>query len=192
MLSHVFTFVNTLNYILRIPFPLEENTPNTREKAVDFFPFLGYNNRAKYASVAQSVVHLTRNEKVACSSHVTSSKISHPIRGGLFWLYRDVTRTFQCGADERRLPPSRRQHLNFHSHRNENVHESRHCPIRGGLFWLYRDVTRTFKCGADERRLLPSRRQHHNFHSHRNENVNESRHCPNRGGLFGLYWDVIQ
>ena len=28
----------------------------------------------KLASVAQSVVHLTRNEKVACSSHVTSSK----------------------------------------------------------------------------------------------------------------------
>ena len=27
----------------------------------------------KLASVAQSVVHLTRNEKVACSSHVTSS-----------------------------------------------------------------------------------------------------------------------
>ena len=26
------------------------------------------------ASVAQSVVHLTRNEKVACSSQVTSSK----------------------------------------------------------------------------------------------------------------------
>ena len=28
------------------------------------------------ASVAQSVVHLTRNEKVACSSQVTSSKRS--------------------------------------------------------------------------------------------------------------------
>ena len=28
----------------------------------------------KLASVAQSVVHLTRNEKVACSSQVTSSK----------------------------------------------------------------------------------------------------------------------
>ena len=27
-----------------------------------------------FASVAQSVVHLTRNEKVACSSQVTSSK----------------------------------------------------------------------------------------------------------------------
>ena len=32
-----------------------------------------YNNRANDASVAQSVVHLTRNEKVACSSQVTSS-----------------------------------------------------------------------------------------------------------------------
>ena len=32
-----------------------------------------------YASVAQSVVHLTRNEKVACSSQVTSStKTSTP------------------------------------------------------------------------------------------------------------------
>ena len=30
--------------------------------------------RKIYASVAQSVVHLTRNEKVACSSQVTSSK----------------------------------------------------------------------------------------------------------------------
>ncbi len=29
---------------------------------------------SKLASVAQSVVHLTRNEKVACSSQVTSSK----------------------------------------------------------------------------------------------------------------------
>ena len=27
-----------------------------------------------HASVAQSVVHLTRNEKVACSSQVTSSR----------------------------------------------------------------------------------------------------------------------
>ena len=33
-----------------------------------------YNNRANDASVAQSVVHLTRNEKVACSSQVTSSR----------------------------------------------------------------------------------------------------------------------
>ena len=30
------------------------------------------------ASVAQSVVHLTRNEKVACSSQVTSSKDKTP------------------------------------------------------------------------------------------------------------------
>ena len=33
-----------------------------------------YNDWANDASVAQSVVHLTRNEKVACSSQVTSSK----------------------------------------------------------------------------------------------------------------------
>ena len=32
-----------------------------------------YNDWANDASVAQSVVHLTRNEKVACSSQVTSS-----------------------------------------------------------------------------------------------------------------------
>ena len=45
------------------------------QKPVDFFFISGYNNLAKGidASVAQSVVHLTRNEKVACSSHVTSS-----------------------------------------------------------------------------------------------------------------------
>ena len=32
-------------------------------------------NGCMFASVAQSVVHLTRNEKVACSSQVTSSKL---------------------------------------------------------------------------------------------------------------------
>ena len=37
----------------------------------------------RHASVAQSVVHLTRNEKVACSSQVTSSK--KPTRQG--WLF---------------------------------------------------------------------------------------------------------
>ncbi len=42
------------------------------EKAVDIWKENQYNNQAN-ASVAQSVVHLTRNEKVACSSHVTSS-----------------------------------------------------------------------------------------------------------------------
>ena len=37
----------------------------------------------QHASVAQSVVHLTRNEKVACSSQVTSSKkVLEPQR---FW-----------------------------------------------------------------------------------------------------------
>ena len=43
------------------------------EKAVDFSIENRYNKLAYDASVAQSVVHLTRNEKVACSSHVTSS-----------------------------------------------------------------------------------------------------------------------
>ena len=38
------------------------------------------------ASVAQSVVHLTRNEKVACSSHVTSSRIARKIKG-FSWLF---------------------------------------------------------------------------------------------------------
>lgn len=42
-------------------------------RSLDFFPKSGYNKRACDASVAQSVVHLTRNEKVACSSQVTSS-----------------------------------------------------------------------------------------------------------------------
>ena len=44
-------------------------------RSLDFFPKSGYNERACDASVAQSVVHLTRNEKVACSSQVTSSTI---------------------------------------------------------------------------------------------------------------------
>lgn len=43
-------------------------------RSLDFFPKSGYNKRACDASVAQSVVHLTRNEKVACSSQVTSSR----------------------------------------------------------------------------------------------------------------------
>ena len=47
------------------------------QKDIDFSPVYGYNKQAnQYASVAQSVVHLTRNEKVACSSQVTSSKKS--------------------------------------------------------------------------------------------------------------------
>ena len=41
-----------------------------------------YNNLACDASVAQSVVHLTRNEKVACSSQVTSSTIEPRNRFG--------------------------------------------------------------------------------------------------------------
>lgn len=45
-------------------------------RSLDFFPKSGYNKRACDASVAQSVVHLTRNEKVACSSQVTSSRNS--------------------------------------------------------------------------------------------------------------------
>ena len=41
---------------------------------LDFLARFGYNIRVSAdASVAQSVVHLTRNEKVACSSQVTSS-----------------------------------------------------------------------------------------------------------------------
>ncbi len=39
-----------------------------------------------YASVAQSVVHLTRNEKVACSSQVTSSK-NQPFRDWIGWFF---------------------------------------------------------------------------------------------------------
>ena len=59
-------------------------------KAVDFSGFYGYNNWAKEknASVAQSVVHLTRNEKVACSSHVTSSKRKRRAKALLF-LYKE-------------------------------------------------------------------------------------------------------
>ena len=38
------------------------------------------------ASVAQSVVHLTRNEKVACSSQVTSSKYKASPVGLAFFI----------------------------------------------------------------------------------------------------------
>ena len=42
---------------------------------------------SQFASVAQSVVHLTRNEKVACSSQVTSSKKHPPPTGdGCFFM----------------------------------------------------------------------------------------------------------
>ena len=45
-----------------------------KENSIDFSKTFGYNKLAiESASVAQSVVHLTRNEKVACSSQVTSS-----------------------------------------------------------------------------------------------------------------------
>ena len=45
-----------------------------KENSIDFSKTFGYNKLAiDSASVAQSVVHLTRNEKVACSSQVTSS-----------------------------------------------------------------------------------------------------------------------
>ena len=44
----------------------------------------------QHASVAQSVVHLTRNEKVACSSHVTSSKKGHPTGVALFGAKRGM------------------------------------------------------------------------------------------------------
>ena len=36
--------------------------------------FFRLKNNPKNAGVAQSVEHLTRNEKVTCSSHATSSK----------------------------------------------------------------------------------------------------------------------
>ncbi len=48
-----------------------------RKKQLTFFyvPYIIMElDKCIFASVAQSVVHLTRNEKVACSSQVTSSK----------------------------------------------------------------------------------------------------------------------
>ena len=53
-----------------------------------------YNNRANDASVAQSVVHLTRNEKVACSSQVTSS-----IKTAVFTMKTAVFLTFYGGLE---------------------------------------------------------------------------------------------
>ncbi len=62
-----------------------------REKSVDTAAFYGYNVKAlKYASVAQSVVHLTRNEKVACSSQVTSSNNSPITVMGLLMVYYPI------------------------------------------------------------------------------------------------------
>ena len=54
-----------------------------------------YNDWANDASVAQSVVHLTRNEKVACSSQVTSS-----IKTAVFTMKTAVFRTFQSGLKD--------------------------------------------------------------------------------------------
>ena len=57
------------------------------ENPVDIISFCIYNVKAlKNASVAQSVVHLTRNEKVACSSQVTSSKTRSPMWAGFSFL----------------------------------------------------------------------------------------------------------
>ena len=49
-----------------------------------------------FASVAQSVVHLTRNEKVACSSHVTSSIKGHSIWSGFLWYICNFTDERGC------------------------------------------------------------------------------------------------
>ena len=53
---------------------------NTNKNQLTFLNFTDIIFKLYYASVAQSVVHLTRNEKVACSSHVTSSKKRRRIR----------------------------------------------------------------------------------------------------------------
>ena len=63
-----------MNSSARIPMP--EKTVDNRKK--HRYNVLAENN----ASVAQSVVHLTRNEKVACSSQVTSSKSPDALRPG--------------------------------------------------------------------------------------------------------------
>ncbi len=44
------------------------------KKQLTFLGITDIISKLDFASVAQSVVHLTRNEKVACSSQVTSSK----------------------------------------------------------------------------------------------------------------------
>ena len=54
-----------------------------------------YNDWANDASVAQSVVHLTRNEKVACSSQVTSST-----KTAVFATKTAVFRTFRGGLKD--------------------------------------------------------------------------------------------
>ena len=66
-------------------------------RSLDFFPKSGYNERACDASVAQSVVHLTRNEKVACSSQVTSSIKTTTFNGKVVvFLYKKLG-VFQDG-----------------------------------------------------------------------------------------------
>ena len=67
-------------------------------RSLDFFPKSGYNERACDASVAQSVVHLTRNEKVACSSQVTSSK-----KTAVFIMKTAVFRTFKSGLKDPKI-----------------------------------------------------------------------------------------
>ena len=60
---------------------------------LDFLARFGYNIQVSAdASVAQSVVHLTRNEKVACSSQVTSS-----IKTAVFTTKTAVFLTFRGG-----------------------------------------------------------------------------------------------
>ena len=54
-----------------------------------------YNDWANDASVAQSVVHFTRNEKVACSSQVTSST-----KTAVFLVKAAVFRTFRACLKE--------------------------------------------------------------------------------------------
>ena len=64
----------------------QEKATAMMKNTVDILRKSGYNGLAvSNASVAQSVVHLTRNEKVACSSQVTSSK--NPTLTGLDFLF---------------------------------------------------------------------------------------------------------
>lgn len=63
---------------------------------LDFLARFGYNIQVSAdASVAQSVVHLTRNEKVACSSQVTSST-----KTAVFLVKAAVFRTFRACLKE--------------------------------------------------------------------------------------------
>ena len=60
--------------------------------SLDIPVIYGYNVR-DFASVAQSVVHLTRNEKVACSSQVTSSKNPTSIEVGFLLFHSSLLKT---------------------------------------------------------------------------------------------------